>query len=31
MTVNMDFVYTRGYFGRVKGLVLDWSGTTPDA
>ena len=26
-----DFVYTRGYRGKVKGIVLDWSGTNADA
>jgi len=26
-----DFVYTRSYRGKVKALVLDWSGTTADA
>lgn len=26
-----DYVYTRSYRGKVKGLVLDWSGTTADA
>ncbi len=31
MSIHSDFVYTRGYRGRVKGLVLDWSGTTADA
>ena len=28
---QLEYVYTRGYRGRVKGLVLDWSGTTVDA
>ena len=28
---QMEYVYTRGYRGRVKRLVLDWSGTTADA
>lgn len=28
---QLKYVYTRGYRGRVKGLVLDWSGTTADA
>ena len=27
----MDFVFERSYRGRVKALVLDWSGTTADA
>ena len=31
MTIRSDYVYTRSYRGRVKGLVLDWSGTTADA
>ena len=31
MGSQLEFVYTRGYRGRVKGLVLDWSGTTADA
>ena len=26
-----DFVFHREYRGKVKGLVLDWSGTTADA
>jgi len=26
-----DFVYARSYRGKVKALVLDWSGTTADA
>ena len=26
-----DYVYNRSYRGKVKGLVLDWSGTTADA
>ncbi len=26
-----DFVFTRSYRGKVKALVLDWSGTTADA
>jgi phosphonoacetaldehyde hydrolase len=26
-----DYVYSRGYRGKVKALVLDWSGTTADA
>jgi phosphonoacetaldehyde hydrolase len=30
MSVTSDFVYTRSYRGKVKGLVLDWSGTTAD-
>lgn len=31
MTFSPDYVYTRHYRGKVKGLVLDWSGTTADA
>jgi phosphonoacetaldehyde hydrolase len=31
MSVTSDYVYSRGYRGKVKGLVLDWSGTTADA
>ena len=31
MSVTNDFVYSRGYRGKVKGIVLDWSGTTADA
>jgi phosphonoacetaldehyde hydrolase len=31
MSIRSDYVYTRGYWGKVKGLVLDWSGTTADA
>ena len=26
----MDFVFRRSYRGSVKGLVLDWAGTTVD-
>lgn len=26
-----DYVYSRSYQGKVKGLVLDWSGTVADA
>ncbi|MGF1639550.1 MAG: phosphonoacetaldehyde hydrolase [Rhodospirillales bacterium] len=26
-----DYVYQRGYRGRIKGVVLDWSGTVADA
>jgi phosphonoacetaldehyde hydrolase len=29
--VNADYVYSRGYRGKIKGVVLDWSGTTADA
>ncbi len=31
MSLRSDYVYTRGYRGKVKGIVLDWSGTTADA
>ena len=31
MSLRSDYVYTRSYRGKVKGLVLDWSGTTADA
>ena len=31
MTIQQDFVYKRNYTGQVKGLILDWSGTTADA
>ena len=31
MSIRSDYVYERGYRGKVKGLVLDWSGTTADA
>ena len=31
MSIRSDYVYTRNYRGKVKGLVLDWSGTTADA
>ena len=31
MGVTADYVYTRGYRGKVKALILDWSGTTADA
>jgi phosphonoacetaldehyde hydrolase len=30
MSISSDYVYSRGYRGKVKGLVLDWSGTTAD-
>ena len=30
MRNQSDYVYNRVYQGRVKGLVLDWSGTTAD-
>ncbi len=31
MSIRSEYVYTRGYRGQVKGLILDWSGTTADA
>ena len=31
MPFNADYVYRRQYRGPVRGLVLDWSGTTADA
>ncbi len=31
MSIRTDYVYTRGYRGKIKGVVLDWSGTTADA
>ena len=31
MSIQSDYLFTRSYRGRVKGLVLDWSGTTADA
>ena len=31
MSDNDDFVYSRSYRGKVKALILDWSGTTADA
>jgi phosphonoacetaldehyde hydrolase len=31
MAIRSDYVYTRTYRGKVKGLVLDWSGTVADA
>ena len=31
MNSNSDFVYARSYRGKVKGVVLDWSGTLADA
>ena len=31
MSIRSEYVYTRGYRGKVKGLILDWSGTTADA
>ncbi len=29
--IQSEFIYTRSYRGKVKGLILDWSGTTADA
>ena len=31
MSIRSDYVYNRSYRGKVKGLILDWSGTTADA
>ncbi len=31
MSIRSDYVYSRRYRGKVKGVVLDWSGTTVDA
>ena len=31
MSFQSDFMFRREYRGRVKTLVLDWSGTTADA
>jgi len=31
MSFRTDYVYSRGYRGKVKAVVLDWSGTTADA
>ncbi len=31
MSYDADFVYQRSYRGKVKGVVLDWSGTIADA
>lgn len=31
MGVTSDYVYSRGYRGKVKAVILDWSGTTADA
>ncbi len=31
MAYDPNFVFSRGYRGKVKALVLDWSGTTADA
>lgn len=29
--MNSEFVFSRNYRGKVKGMVLDWSGTVSDA
>jgi len=31
MSFRTDYVYSRGYRGEVKAVILDWSGTTADA
>ena len=31
MNTNTDYVYQRSYRGRVRAVILDWSGTTADA
>ncbi|MCH7846330.1 MAG: phosphonoacetaldehyde hydrolase [Acidobacteria bacterium] len=31
MSIRSEYVFSRGYRGKVKGVVLDWSGTTVDA
>ena len=31
MSIRSDYVYTRSYRGKVKAVILDWSGTTADA
>ncbi len=31
MAYDSNYVYQRGYRGKVKGVVLDWSGTIADA
>ena len=31
MSLRSDYVYTRSYRGKVKAVILDWSGTTADA
>lgn len=31
MSIRSDYVYSRSYRGKVKGVILDWSGTTADA
>ena len=31
MSIRTDYVYSRNYRGKVKAVILDWSGTTADA
>ncbi|RMD60977.1 MAG: phosphonoacetaldehyde hydrolase [Alphaproteobacteria bacterium] len=31
MSIHSDYVYRRSYRGRIKAVILDWSGTTADA
>ncbi len=31
MSIRSDYVYQRSYRGKVKAVILDWSGTTADA
>ncbi len=31
MGLRTDYVYSRSYTGKVKAVILDWSGTTADA
>jgi phosphonoacetaldehyde hydrolase len=31
MSIRSEYVFSRAYRGKVKGVVLDWSGTTVDA
>jgi phosphonoacetaldehyde hydrolase len=31
MSIRSDYVFERSYRGKVKALILDWSGTTADA
>ena len=30
MSTRSEYVFSRGYRGKIKGVVLDWSGTTVD-
>ena len=30
MSIRSEYVFSRGYRGKIKGVVLDWSGTTVD-